>query len=1099
MEARRRALTEHDRDMLVEASAGTGKTAIIAGRAALLLASGRPPGSIAAITYTEAAAAELAARIRAFVAILARGEMPKELASVLPGGATRSQQLQASIALRDIDELVATTIHGFCRGIVLAHAVEAGVDPGAIVMDGDEADALFERVLSAWLGRRLAGGPEAGSDDPVAVLALEDPENAIDVLRGLARIRRANPGARPRARRFGMTEDAAALSAAVERFAHWSGTVPAEDSIQRVVQDLRELAVQCRERAGEAAGFRSLWALSRPPPSPMVDGDKSRLVPCRIGAWIWRRLATKSEAYRFGKEVKARYAECEAAYADVAAGIGSAALAALSTELDELLAEYAQVKAEAAALDFDDLLFHADRLVQGHPGVRRAISDRYRSILVDEVQDTDPFQASMLLSIAGLSDGETPAARRPGALFMVGDPKQAVYRFRGADPASYARLRAAIETLDPSGIVHLSANFRSLPGILAHVDSCLAEPLEAATSSKYVPLVAIRKGPSDDGPRVVGLEIQADRGERADALRDAEARAVAALCAELIGSRIKVDAGGTVRALRPCDIALLSPTHTGLGRWENALLDAAVPVAPQAGRSLLARQEAFDFLALVRTLADHRDTLAFGALLRGPLVGLTDAEILAATASLPSDPDGRVGTLAATTDPSAVALPVLAELLATLRQLRVVASSSSPETLLVEAIERLRVRAALSVRAADGGTRAQANLDALVGRARPYAVRGLAAFAAMLQAKWTDVLRTPYRDWPEGRCDDGEDAVALRTVHNAKGLEWPVVILVNAVSGPRPSDDFLHRRSDGSLHVSMPRLSSRGHADARSEEALEERRERVRLWYVGCTRARDLLVLPKLPRVRDGMWASLVDLRVKDLPPPGIGPRPEPAAAERPVANGQSAALFAQEADRVAASAPGVSWLRPSSDDADRPHDAPSDILDPDALAFPDVAGAGRSRGAAIHKLIEELLTGELVETETAVRERAAALLAQLQGPGAASPDPAEVASTAIGALALPAVAAIRDRLVPEWPIHAALPDGSLVAGRADAVALDAAGEVEIVLDWKSDVARVAGARLGHAAQMMAYLKATGAARGAVIYVSRAEIDWIKIGKSPAV
>ena len=1095
-EARRRALTEHDRDMLVEASAGTGKTSVIAGRAALMLASGRPPGSIAAITYTEPAAAELAARIRTFVAALAEGEVLRELAGALPDGVNEDQRTHAAAALADIDGLVATTIHGFCRRIVLEHAVEARIDPGAVVMDGDEAAAMFERVLSAWLGRRLSAG--TGADDPVAVLALDDPEHAIDTLGGLARFRRANPGAKPQTGASGIAGDARAFADAVEGFASWGTGIPAEDSVLLLIEDLRALAVTCRERAKDAADFRALWALSRPPPSHLVDGDKARLVPCRIGRWMWKRTVGATEADRIAEEGKARYAACDAAYADVVAGIGSAVIAALSAELDGMLAEYARAKAEAAALDFDDLLQHADRLVRGHPEVRNAIAERYRSILVDEVQDTDPFQASMLLSISGLGDDATPG-RRAGALFMVGDPKQAIYRFRGADPASYARLRAAIEAIDPSGIVHLAANFRSLPPILAHVDRCLAGPLEAAISGPYLPLLATRADACDGYPRVARLDVPGDRGDRVDAIRDAEARAVAALCADLIGSRIPADSNGAARILRPCDIALLSPSHNGLWRWEGALLDAAVPVSPLAGKSLLAKQEAFDFLALVRTLADSRDTLAFGALLRGPLVGLTDAELLAATASLPVAADGRAGTLAATTDPSAVAHPVLADLLATFRRLRGVAASATPEALLVEAVERLRVRAALSVRVADGGARAQANVDALVRRARPYAVRGLKAFAAMLQGKWSDVLRDAYRDWPEGRCDDGGDAVTLCTVHNAKGLEWPVVIVANSIAGSRQPDAFLHRRSDGTLHGATSRLTSRGNSDARAEEALAERHERVRLWYVACTRAKDLLVLPRLPRVRDGAWASLVDLRLGELPSPVIGPRSAAGNVSVPAANEQSAARFAREAGLVAASAPALSWLTPSSGDPDRRPPAPSAIPDPDSATLADVAGAGRPRGATLHKLIEEVLTGELAEVGSIVRERAAALLEQLpDGSGPDAPDPAECAATAMAALAMPVVAGFRDRLVPEWPIHAELPDGSLVAGRADAVALDQESRVEVVFDWKSDVAPDPATRSEHVAQVSVYMKATNSARGALVYLSRSEIVWVDFGEAYA-
>jgi hypothetical protein len=145
-----------------------------------------------------------------------------------------------------------------------------------------------------------------------------------------------------------------------------------------------------------------------------------------------------------------------------------------------------------------------------------------------------------------------------------------------------------------------------------------------------------------------------------------------------------------------------------------------------------------------------------------------------------------------------------------------------------------------------------------------------------------------------------------------------------------------------------------------------------------------------------------------------------------------------------------------------------------------------------IHKLIEELLTGELSETHAAVRERASFLLSQLTGvSNFTEPDPTECASTAMDALTLPAVAEVRWKLIPEWPIYATARDGSLIAGRADAVAVSEEGEIEIVLDWKSDLEPDAGARQDHVVQMSDYLAATGAVRGAVVYVSRSEIQWV--------
>ena len=629
-EARSRALVEHDRDMLMEAGAGTGKTAVIAGRAALLLASGSPPSSIAALTFADAAAAELAARIRSFTAALAEGEVVPELSTALPNGVDAARRACAAQALKEIDRLVATTIHGFCRGVVLAHAVEAGIDPGAVVMDGDEADALFERVLSAWLGRRLSAHGDVGDDDPVAALALEDPTHAVDMLRGLARFRRTNPGTtRTASRTSGPRADAAAFVDSVERFDCWVASAPPEQATANLLDKLRDLAGWYQDRAEGALQFRELWALSQPPASDLLDRDGAGVVPYRIGTWQWREAASASQARQLREEAASHYAACAVAYAELVAGIGSALLATLSGELDELLGDYARAKAEAAALDFDDLLFRADSLLREHPEVRRAVANRHRHILVDEVQDTDVLQVSVLLSVTGLDGSDGSASRRHGALFMVGDPKQAIYRFRGADPACYYALRAAICATDPDGIVQLTANFRSLPAILEHVDRCLEGPLRAPGQPGHVPLVGMRADPSDGRPRVARLDIVAGRGTRADHIRDAEASAVAELCANLIGKLTAAGGDGCTRTLRPCDIALLSPTHNELWRWERALAEAGVPVAPLAGKSLLRCQEAYDFLALVRTLADPRDTLAFGALLRGPLVGLTDTELLA--------------------------------------------------------------------------------------------------------------------------------------------------------------------------------------------------------------------------------------------------------------------------------------------------------------------------------------------------------------------------------------------------------------------------------------------------------------------------------------
>ena len=223
----------------------------------------------------------LAARIWGFIAALARGEVPPELSSALPQRCVDpARRAFATQALENIDRLVATTIHGFCRGVVLAHAVPAGIDPGAVVMDGDEADALFERVLSKWLERRLSVGVDAG-DDPIAALALDDPEHAVDTLRRLARFRRTNPGVQPVATRSDPRADATAFFDAVGQFAHWSAAAPAEEATAELLDALRALASWYHQRVNGVLGFRELWALSRPPASDLLDrdGDAHRALP----------------------------------------------------------------------------------------------------------------------------------------------------------------------------------------------------------------------------------------------------------------------------------------------------------------------------------------------------------------------------------------------------------------------------------------------------------------------------------------------------------------------------------------------------------------------------------------------------------------------------------------------------------------------------------------------------------------------------------------------------------------------------------------------------------------------------------------------------
>ena len=177
--ARRDAIAVHNRSFLVEAGAGSGKTAVMAGRIAMLLAGGVEPRHIAAVTFTEFAASELLIRVRAFVGALAAGGIPTELRVALPDGLSEEQRRNLAAAEAALDEMTCSTIHGFCQRLISPYPVEADIDPGAGVMDRDQAELAFSEIVDAWLREELAG--EAGG--LLAELVLHDPNASVGLIR----------------------------------------------------------------------------------------------------------------------------------------------------------------------------------------------------------------------------------------------------------------------------------------------------------------------------------------------------------------------------------------------------------------------------------------------------------------------------------------------------------------------------------------------------------------------------------------------------------------------------------------------------------------------------------------------------------------------------------------------------------------------------------------------------------------------------------------------------------------------------------------------------------------------------------------------------
>ena len=365
-------------------------------------------------------------------------------------------------------------------------------------------------------------------------------------------------------------------------------------------------------------------------------------------------------------------------------------------------------------------------------------------------------------------------------------------------------------------------------------------------------------------------------------------------------------------------------------------------------------------------LADRRDTLALGALLRGPLVGLTEEELLDIVWALPRSEDDpeRLPRLDLGVDASVSRTRLRDDHREAAGALSPGQQHHAPRPAV--AGRRCAARAAHSPRRHRGqAERALANVDLYLSLTTSFAVRGLRAFAETMTAAWTDESRAV-----EGRPDAQEEAVALYTMHAAKGLEWPIVVPINTMTGIMAPESAVTDRDSDTFYCPVFGVKPVGYDEARDAEKAELDRERIRLWYVAATRARELLVLPRLDVAQSkSAWISLLDLSLADLPALDLAHLPSDiGATDKGERNDQSRESFAAEAAAIIGRQRRLVWLAPSRDES-----SPGPVLTPEAMEIwatseasqpddevttPSVQG-GRERGLILHKLLEEVLTGE--------------------------------------------------------------------------------------------------------------------------------------------
>ena len=375
-DARRAAIAVHDRSFLVEAGAGSGKTAVLAGRIAMLLAEGIAPRSIAAVTFTVFAASELLIRVREFVSVLVDGDIPAPLRVALPDGLSERQRRNLAAASEALDEITCSTIHGFCQRLITPYPVEADIDPGAAVMDRDQGELAFQEITDAWLREKLTGEV----DGLLAELVLRKPDATVALIRTILDHLR-----RHRAIAHEAPDDLAPLVAAFREAADgFNAFVSGPDAeepetavIARRFRGLAEAVEPCLPPRTPADFVSLLFAAPHPDLCTQAGGFRKYQKKGKWRAAAKRTGLSQADGDRLSDLASTHYARCCGAWTAVQQAAASHVLAALFPIVRPVMDRFRDYKRSAALLDFDDLIFAARDLLRDHDDVRRALAARF--------------------------------------------------------------------------------------------------------------------------------------------------------------------------------------------------------------------------------------------------------------------------------------------------------------------------------------------------------------------------------------------------------------------------------------------------------------------------------------------------------------------------------------------------------------------------------------------------------------------------------------------------------------------------------------------------------------------------------------------------
>lgn len=815
-DARTRAVKELDRDLAVIAGAGSGKTSALVDRfVEIARQAGCGPQRVLALTFTEKAAAEMKGRIvRAFNAA---------------GDQRRRRESEAAYI---------STIHGFAARLLKENPFEAGVDPAFTVLTEFEQQLLAERAAQA-----MVADPALGAYAERLGKEFDGGWRLFALVRGVARdLREGTVAARHEAGLVLAGRDEEVVAAALGRVR--GHVADLEREIVRLLTHLVPLLAHASFKS-QGKSLDQKEAYLRAARAALEEGALDATQPVWIETRFTGQIVEGERA-----PIRALLVPIRDAVKEIL-GVDPAAEEALERELlplkravygaaRETSDGYAAQKRTLGALDFHDLQRRAVALLEGAPAVRARYGERFRHILLDEAQDTDELQHDLIALLRAAGNRS----------FLVGDPKQAIYEFRGANPDVFD---AAVSALPADARLRFDENFRSRPEVLGFINAVGAQLLPG----RFAPLVprADYAAVPFAGPHVEVLHVVRERlpglpgdedakpaWEPLAEARRREAALLAERVAELLREQPRVmDPGKPLERvpvpLRPRHVALLFRTRTTIPYFERAFAARGIPYVTAVGQGFYERTEVLDCLMMLRALEQPLDDLALAAVLKSPFLGATDGDLLRLRGF---EREGRKGRGVRPLYPFLERLEPLAAFKAAFDELRLRTRGRAAWEALDDALRTFRYEAAVASHR-DGRAmlanvaklrRQLADLGpATVGEA----LRELERARALLAEETLAPLLGP-----------ADDVVVFTTIHQAKGLEWPVVCLPNLqgsltfrkpLFSPRHGLLLLDAMVDGeartpvSVKPVIEELKARGDAEER------------RLLYVAATRARERLIL----------------------------------------------------------------------------------------------------------------------------------------------------------------------------------------------------------------------------------------------------------------